>query len=92
MAGSKEVALGVASVLASPNAPDPFPLSFCGQTLSDAADIVLAIIRECEDAGSPIGRIEMDPDLFEEVKPRTGAEPPITSNASLVREGRFYKA
>ena len=63
MAGPREVALGIASVLGKPGLPDPLLISFRGQTLHQAAAIVQAIVSECDDAGVGIHKIELDPDL-----------------------------
>ena len=63
MAGPREVALGIASVLGKPGLPDPLLISFRGQTLHEAASIVEAIVSECDDAGVGIQKIELDPDL-----------------------------
>lgn len=64
MASAKEAAIGIATLLASEHAPNPVPLTFRGQSLEEAADLVLLITAECEDAGIPLQRLELDPELF----------------------------
>ena len=63
MAGPHEIALGIASILGKPGLPDPMPVSFRGQSLESAAEVVRAIISECDDAGIGIDKIELDPEL-----------------------------
>ena len=63
MAGPKEIALGIASVLGKPGLPDPMTISFRGQTLDEGTQIVRAIITECEDAGIRVAKVEADVDL-----------------------------
>lgn len=56
MSGIKEVALGVTSMLIMPEGPNPMPLQLQGQSLPDAAQIVLKIIEECRDVGIALER------------------------------------
>lgn len=63
MAGPHEIALGIASVLGKPNVPNPLSVSFRGQSLDSAAEVVSAIISECSDAEIRIAKIELDADL-----------------------------
>ena len=70
MAGPREIALGIASVLGKPGLPDPLLISFRGQTLNDAAGIVEAIVSECDDAGVSVHKIELDPALGREMVER----------------------
>ena len=63
MAGPHEIALGIASVLGKPGLPNPMIITFRGQTLDDAAEIVRAIISECDDADIRIDKIELDAEL-----------------------------
>lgn len=63
MAGPREIALGIASVLGKPGLPNPLIVSFRGQTLQKAASIVLAIVAECVDAELAVDKIELDADL-----------------------------
>jgi hypothetical protein len=60
MAGPREIALGIASVLGKPGLPDPLLISFRGQTVDDAFSVVLAIVAECEDAGLAVAKIELN--------------------------------
>ena len=64
MAGPREIALGVAAVLGSEHGPNPVPLTFRGQSLQDAADLVQLIMAECGDAGILLEGLELDPELF----------------------------
>ena len=63
MAGPHEIALGIASVLGKPGLPNPMMISFRGQSLESAAEIVRAIISECSDADIAIAKIDLDPEL-----------------------------
>ena len=47
MSGPKEIALGVASVLGIKKLPNPLVITFQGQPLREAADIVRMIVSEC---------------------------------------------
>ena len=63
MAGPHEIALGIASVLGKPGLPNPMIISFRGQSLESAAEVVRAIVSECRDVDIGIDKIELDPDL-----------------------------
>ena len=63
MAGPHEIALGIASILGKPKVPNPLSVSFRGQSLESAAEVVNAIISECSDADIGIAKIELDADL-----------------------------
>ncbi len=65
MAGPHEIALGIASVLGKPGLPNPMVISFRGQSLDSAAEIVRAIISECDDASIGIDKIELDAELHQ---------------------------
>ena len=92
MAGTNEVALGIAGVLGSEACPVPLPISFRGQTLADAGSIVIAILSECADANIPLTRVLMDAELHGEVEKRA---PPskfeIISNPDMDREVQFFR-
>jgi hypothetical protein len=68
MAGAKETAIGIASVLGLEDSPNPFLLTFQGQLLAEAADIIQLTVAECRDAGIQLSRLELDPDLFDELE------------------------
>ena len=91
MAGAKEIGLGIASALGSEHAPDPFPMSFRGQTLEEAGNIVVAIISECVDAGIALDRIEMDEQLAQEVQSRGVGGAAILPNPDLPHHLRIYR-
>ena len=92
MASSKEVALGIASALGSEHCRDPFPMSFRGQTLSDAAQIIIWILEECRDADIPLARVALDPALRREIDDRAlGLDVQLLSDAKLNGEVRFYR-
>ena len=92
MAGSNEVALGVASLLASDSAPNPVPLSFRGQAISEAGTIILAILSECRDADILLDRVVMDPQLHREVTHRaTILDVPVQSDRGLHGEVLFFR-
>jgi hypothetical protein len=61
--GLTEMAIGIASVLAGDNAPDPLPVQLRGQTIDQAAYFVRAVIRECADADIHLSKVVVDPDL-----------------------------
>ena len=63
MAGPHEIALGIASIVGKPGLPDPMLISFRGQSLDSAAEVVRATISECTDAEIGIGKIELDAEL-----------------------------
>lgn len=91
MAGTREIALGIASVLGSEHVPQPFPLSFRGQSLEEAATIILLIATECYDANVALNLVELDPDLYREVRSRASVDLPIRSNSALQGEARFWR-
>lgn len=64
MAGPHEIAIGIASVLGKPSLPNPLTISFRGQSLESASEVVRAIMQECSDAAIDIELIEMDPELY----------------------------
>jgi hypothetical protein len=64
MAGIQEIALGVARVLRLSPEPEPLPLTFVGQTLEEAAELVSRVVIECADAGLILHRIDLDPALW----------------------------
>jgi hypothetical protein len=65
VAGPHEIALGIASVLGKPGLPNPMMISFRGQSLESAAEVVSAIISECSYADIGIDKIELDPELHQ---------------------------
>lgn len=67
MAGPHEIALGIASVLGKRGMPNSPPISFRGQTLDGAAEVVNAIISEYSDADIRIAKIELDPGLYRHI-------------------------
>ena len=91
MAGTREVALGFASVLRMPLGPNPLPRQLWGQGLSDAAEILLAVIDECRDAGIPLMKVELDPELHRYLRALTATDVPLIPDAALQCEVRFYK-
>ena len=89
MAGREEIGIGVATLLASGQAPDPLPHSFRGQTLEEAGALVLQVLAECRDAGIGIARLDLDPDLFREVG--DDIHVPVRPVRDLVGGVRFYR-
>lgn len=90
MAGPKETAIGIATILASEHAPNPVPLIFRGQSLQEAADLVYLVMSECEDAGIPLQRLELDPELFRILEGELLM--PMHPNPMLEGGVRFYRA
>ena len=91
MAGPREIALGIASVLGKPGLPNPLTISFRGQTLDDGADIVRTITTECEDAGIAVTKIEADTELHQNLIAGgyVGAVPLVACD-DLVGEVRLF--
>lgn len=91
MAGPREVALGIASVLGKSGLPNPLLISCRGQTLDEAASIVEAIVSECDDAGVGIDKLELDSDLERNLFERGYAgSATIVACGKLVGEIRIY--
>ncbi len=67
MAGPHEIALGIASVLGKPGLPNPMIIAFRGQSLDSAAEIVMAIICECDDSSVGIDKVELDAELHRQI-------------------------
>ncbi len=92
MAGAREIGIGIARVLGLESGPNPFPLSFKGETVAEAAEIVSAILRECEDAGIQIREVRLDAELFEQVRGRTGTSFKLVRDSSLTCEVLFVRS
>ena len=91
MAGSKEVALGVASAVEKMGLPNPLVITFRGQPLSETADIVRMIVSECADAGVVIKKIEIDQDLEHHIiENGYGGAVPLIPNRALLGEIKIY--
>ncbi len=90
MAGSKETAIGIAMVLASEHAPNPVSLTIRGQTLQEAADLVYLVTAECGDAGIPLSRLELDPELFAVLEQELAI--PMRPDAKLEGSVNFYRS
>ena len=91
MAGPKEVALGVASVLGKKGLPNPLIVTFRGQPLREAADIVRMIVSECDDAGIVIKKIETDQDLEQHISANGyGGSVPLVVKHDLLGEIKLY--
>ena len=91
MAGAREIGIGVARALSLESGPNPFPLTFKGETVTEAADIVSAVLRECEDAGIKLAAVELNPELFQQVRGQSGTAFRLIENASLICEARFLR-
>lgn len=91
MAGPKEIALGVASVVGTKGLPNPLVITFRGQPLREAADIVRMIVSECADTGVVVETIEIDQDLEQHiiVNGYSGAVP-LIPNRALLGEFKIY--
>lgn len=61
VAGIKEMALGIASVLRSGSAPNPLPIDFKGYAPDDGAEFLRYLADECADAGILIKEVRADP-------------------------------
>ncbi len=91
MAGPHEIALGIASVLGKPGLPNPMMISFRGESLDGAAEIVRAIITECDDAGIRIDKIELDAELHRNIIERGYSNPVrLTACDDLIGEIRLF--
>ncbi len=89
MAAAQEIGIGMASLLAMDAGPEPLPLSFRGQTLDEAGEIVLAILAECKDAQISLNRVEGDPHLCRHIV--RDVHVPLRANPQLVGEMLFYR-
>ena len=93
MAGPYEIALGIASILGKPGVPNPLMVSFRGQTLESAAEIVEAIVSECEDAALTIEKIELESELEKTlVRRKYGGTAPLVTVVGSVGEIRIFAA
>lgn len=93
MTGAREIGVGIARALSHDRAPNPFPLSFTGETVKEAADIVSAILRECEDAGIKLEEVKLDAELFERVRGQSGGTSfRLVCDATLNCEVRFIRS
>ena len=92
MAGPHEIALGIASVLGKPGLPNPMTISFRGQSLESASEVVRAIMSECDDAGIGIEKIELDPDLHRHMTNERGHTNavPLVGDEDLVGEMKLF--
>ena len=92
MAGPHEIALGIASVLGKPGLPNPMVVSFRGQSLESAAEVVWAIISECRDADIGIAKIELDRDLHRQMVGERGHRdaPRLMPRDDLLGEMKLY--
>lgn len=68
MAGNREVAIGVATVLNATSAPEPLPIVLANQSLADAGLIVQNAIRECVDAGVSLHTVKVGPELLRHLR------------------------
>ena len=92
MAGPHEIALGIANVLGKPGLPNPMSISFRGQSLESAAEVVRAIVSECDDASIGIEKIELDADLHRHLigQRRHTYAVPLEASDNLVGEIRLF--
>ena len=91
MAEVKEVALGVASVVGKKGLPNPLIVTFRGQPLREAADIVRMIVSECDDAGIVIKKIEIDQDLEAHISSNGyGGSAPLVVKHDLLGEMKIF--
>lgn len=92
MVGAREIGIGIARALSLDSAPKPFPLSFKGETVAEAAEIVSSILRECEDAGIQIKEVRLDAELFEQVRGQSGTSFNLVEDSSLTCEVLFVRS
>ena len=92
MTGLQEIALGIASVLQGSRAPEPLPVTFVGQSIKEAAELVRRIVGECRDAGIALHHVELDPELAWYFRDQEESiDVPIVTNAELGSEARFFR-
>lgn len=92
MAALQEIALGIASVLQSSPAPEPLPVTFVGQSIEEAAELVRRTVGECRDAGVALHHVELDPELARYFRDQDESiDDPIVTNAELGSEARFFR-
>ena len=91
MAGPREIALGIATVLGKPGLPNPMTVSFRGQSLNEGAYIVRAIITECDDAGIRVAKVEADTELHQTlIAQGYDSAVPLLASDDLVGEIRVF--
>ena len=92
MAGLQEIALGIASVLQGSSAPEPLPVTFVGQSIEEAAELLRRIVGECRDAGVPLHHIELDSEMARYVRDQEESiDIPMATNAELGSEACFFR-
>jgi predicted aspartyl protease len=91
MAGYREVGIGIASALASEHSPNPLVITLMGQSLSEAGRIVLAALDECAAASIELAKVELDGELYGEVRAALTSGQHIVCNADLHCEVRFFR-
>ena len=91
MAGAREIGIGIARALSLKSGPNPLPLSFRGQSIIEAAEIVRAVLRECEDAGIKLSAVELEPDLYHQFRGHVGTSFNLVENSALSGEAQFFK-
>lgn len=91
MAGAREIGIGIARALSLDSGPNPFALSFKGETVAEAAEIVSSILRECEDAAIQLEEIRLDPELFDQVRGQSGTTFSLVKDGSLACEALFVR-
>lgn len=91
MGGAREIGIGIARALSLEGGPNPLPLSFKGEPVTEAAAIVASILRECDDAGIRLEEVRLDAELFDEVRGQNGTGFRLTKDTSLSCEVLFFR-
>jgi len=81
----------VAKVLSSQSDPNPLHLSFRGESVSEAAEIVLAVLHGCADADIQLELVELDGELFRQVTADAHLGVPVAKSDTLQSEARFTR-
>ena len=74
MAGIREIAIGVATVLQCSAEPEPLPLDLRGQSVDDAIFLMKQVIDECADAGLALHEVRFDTNLWQASLATLGSE------------------
>lgn len=91
MAGLKEMAIGIATVLHSTDEPEPLPVQFRGETLENAAYLIEAVVRECTHAEIALDRVQVDEELLAFMRSNSADLPVRIGGGADPVEVRFWR-
>ena len=80
------------SVLQGPSSPEPLPVTFVGQSIEEAAELLRRIVIECRDAGVLLHHIELDSEMARYVRDQEESiDVPVVKKTELGTEARFFR-